>query len=358
VCEFTIVRGQQVLHAETVRMRPETRRNVVIPWIIPPDRTLELKPNAGEFPADVTRMEIAPDRSAVAVSRPAGSILVFDAATGRERFTIDRSKTNSSAFGFSHNGQHLAFVAAEPSGEHIVRVVSAADGHSYQRLTPKSGNLANAGTLTYAPDGKRLAVSSTETYTYNRSRSRIHRWQMVDGDSAPQPLDPREWQDGTIEALRFTVYGDEILAVSRNPATAMVWKWDAPQAGALLEEKVPLALLATGQRTNLLAELGTSPQIWSWRSGQNRWTPSDPVGPIRSASLALAPDDELYAIGTQRGGNGTWEQRTAIWMWRRSTARGVLLGHTDSILDLSFTPDGKSLVSASKDGTLRFWSWK
>jgi tRNA A-37 threonylcarbamoyl transferase component Bud32 len=353
--QFTIARGDKVLHEETVRMKPQSRRNIFIPRVVLPDRAMELRPQAGEFPTDVTRMEIAPDRSAVAVGRPGGSIAVFDVASGRERFAVDRPKTNSTAFGFSHNGQHLAFVAAEPSGEHVLRVVSAADGGSYQRLTPKSGNLANARALAYSPDGQRLVVSSSEAFSNNRSRSRIHRWQFADGERVPRSLDPLEWQDGTIEALRFTVYGAEVLAASRNHATAFVWNWETARPGAVLEEKAPLALLAAGQRTNLVASADDHMLLWSWRRGKDQWMASSTAGSIRSASLALGPDDELVAAGTQGGGNGTWEQRTAVWLWRQSTFQAILLGHTDSVLDVSFADDGKSLVSASKDGTLRFW---
>jgi|GEM_PF-6216398 len=362
VCEFTIVRGQQVLHTETVRMRPGTRRNIVIPWVLLPDRTLELKPKAGEFPADATRMEIAPDRSAVAVGRPGGSILVFDAVTGEERFLIERPKSDCTAFAFTPTGRHLAYVGrSDDRSEYMVRFFDTQTLElSSEQYKPKLGRLANVRAMAFSPDGKRLAVSDIESFgPNNRSRSRIHRWQLAGAESTPRSLDPLEWQEGAIEAMRFTVYGAEVLAVSRKPATAIVWKWDTAQPAALLEEKAPLALLAAGQRKNLVAELDVSPQIWSWRSGQDRWhAPSNSFGPIRSASLALAPDDELVAIGTQGGGNGTWEQRTAVWIWKESRARAVFLGHTDSILDLSFTPDGKSLVAASKDGTLRFWSWK
>ena len=33
-----------------------------------------------------------------------------------------------------------------------------------------------------------------------------------------------------------------------------------------------------------------------------------------------------------------------------------LNGHTDPIMDLSFTPDGTLLASCSRDGTIRLWS--
>ncbi len=38
------------------------------------------------------------------------------------------------------------------------------------------------------------------------------------------------------------------------------------------------------------------------------------------------------------------------------SSRAVLTGHTDSVFDLAFAPDGSFLASASRDGTVRVWS--
>ena len=49
-----------------------------------------------------------------------------------------------------------------------------------------------------------------------------------------------------------------------------------------------------------------------------------------------------------------------LTIWNVETGETVqtLLGHTDSIRGVEFTPDGEQLISASKDGTIRIWDVK
>jgi WD40 repeat protein len=49
----------------------------------------------------------------------------------------------------------------------------------------------------------------------------------------------------------------------------------------------------------------------------------------------------------------TWEQRYLRHLCRRKAR--PLLGHTDNITSVAFSPDGKRLVSGSLDGTVRVW---
>ena len=43
---------------------------------------------------------------------------------------------------------------------------------------------------------------------------------------------------------------------------------------------------------------------------------------------------------------------------RLGTAIMTLSGHIDEITDSSFSPDGRSIVTASKDGTVKIWDAK
>jgi RNA polymerase sigma factor (sigma-70 family) len=70
-------------------------------------------------------------------------------------------------------------------------------------------------------------------------------------------------------------------------------------------------------------------------------------------SVAFSPDGKTLATGEHNDG---WQVAT-IRLW--DVASGAMLkqlqGHTDGVLCLAYSPDGKSLASASKDGTVRVW---
>lgn len=68
-------------------------------------------------------------------------------------------------------------------------------------------------------------------------------------------------------------------------------------------------------------------------------------------SLAFSPQSDLLASGFGYG-DGT----IRIWDGQSGQLRGELLGHTDEVNALAFSPDGQRLISASQDGTVRVWS--
>jgi WD40 repeat protein len=70
------------------------------------------------------------------------------------------------------------------------------------------------------------------------------------------------------------------------------------------------------------------------------------------ASLAFSPDGNLLAVGPS-----FTEKETSIKLFSSLTGEetGRLRGHTSWIPGLAFTPDGKRLVSAGADQTVRIW---
>jgi WD40 repeat protein len=89
--------------------------------------------------------------------------------------------------------------------------------------------------------------------------------------------------------------------------------------------------------------------------------PDDKIGNVLVANkleraaykTALSPDGKAVAVAAPE----QWLGQANITLYDVASRRRtqVLSGHRGRILFLAFTPDGKSLVSASRDNSIRFW---
>ncbi|KIM23706.1 hypothetical protein M408DRAFT_251479 [Serendipita vermifera MAFF 305830] len=69
-----------------------------------------------------------------------------------------------------------------------------------------------------------------------------------------------------------------------------------------------------------------------------------PLSPQNSAVRKQYIKDYPQTISIQSGGQGDWP-----------AARNVLTGHTESVISVAFSPDGRHIVSGSRDETIRIW---
>lgn len=68
-------------------------------------------------------------------------------------------------------------------------------------------------------------------------------------------------------------------------------------------------------------------------------------------SVAFSPDGSVLAIGS-----GSWKNsRVQLLDTATLQPRETLVGHTEDITDLSLSSDGRTLASASCDGTILLW---
>jgi WD40 repeat protein len=50
------------------------------------------------------------------------------------------------------------------------------------------------------------------------------------------------------------------------------------------------------------------------------------------------------------------DKNIALWNASSGELVSTLTGHTDAVVSLAISKDGKLLVSSSKDGTIRLWN--
>jgi len=218
-------------------------------------------------------------------------------------------------------------------------------------------SLQNARVLAFTPAGKELAVASAHNFANDRFKSRVFRWTFPERE----PLASLEWLDGTIIGLRYTADGRYLAGVT-DEGVGKFWRHADGVAGKGFERHTPTEALAVART----GDVATA--VWDQDSGMceiarfsmtagKQATPL-PRYPIRFGCVAFTPDGSMIAAGNKGAGNVRWESLAAIRLWETKTGKeeAVLLGHTGWILDLAFAANGKELLTASKDGTVRSWN--
>jgi WD40 repeat protein len=196
--------------------------------------------------------------------------------------------------------------------------------------------------VAWSPDGTRIASASNDRTV-----------QVWDSRTGKPLLTYRMHQDQVL-AVSWSPDGRRIVSASKD-GTAQVW--DASSGQKLLTyttHRGQVYTAAWSPRGGMIASGGDiadqTVQIWNDMTGDRLYTYTGYSGFIGDAEWS--PDGQRIASG------GGGFQSFGIQIWDALTGNNVVncVGHTDSVFAVAWSPhDGKRLVSASNDKTLRMW---
>jgi len=273
-----------------------------------------------------------PDGRLLATAGKTGAIRLWEAGTGKLLSIIVVAKPVL-LLAFSPDGKTLAAAGTDKA----VRLVSPASGLTRQVFKGHSGHIA---AMAWSPDGAALA-------TCDRSAT-IRVWNAA-GTSTRAVAEKNP--ASSVLALAFSPDG-KTLAAGLAGGKIRLWPtdWSALPETALLAEADPVDLafspdgkkiaVAMDDRTVGLYTLAEKKGLCS--------APTDSLGPT---ALAFSPDGARLVTAERPAEPGQADIR--IWDAATAEVLASVSAHDSDIFSIAISPDGKTIATASADGTTK-----
>ena len=201
-------------------------------------------------------------------------------------------------------------------------------------VSPEESLARQAGGLAVSPEGGWAAAYGKTTWVGDfKQQGQPRRF----GEHTSPVIAMATTRDGRL--LATSDYQGEII-VRELPDGRIVRRWKNPGTQALAFTR-DAKTLQVGTQQGVLS-------VWDVATGALQVSESF-VGGIKS--LAVAPDGQTIAVALA-------DREGVVCLWEPATGkvRGELRGHHDEVSHVAFSPDGKTLLTASHDQTARLWS--
>lgn len=255
-----------------------------------------------------------------------------------KEFPIPGLTENCTAITFSPDGKSLAVAAGQR--------VALWDVPGYRpRHVLTWAKLDAYPPIAFSPDGKVLAVGTGRS---PGAAAPIHLWDTKTGAK----IGEFEGHQGGVWSVSFSADGKSLVSRGGMGAEHSTRLWDLNTRRNIKQfDRNLMHLFYTPGGKNLVsgADDGTV-RIWNPQSGKELFKGVVAEGP-RYLKPAFSADGKTMA---------TWSRNSTVRLWSISSGKELLqrAGHAGAVLALTFTPDGKGLLSRGGDVSYRFWDWR
>jgi WD40 repeat protein len=294
----------------------------------------------------ITAVKFSPDGSRLVSSSWDNTVRLWNVQSGLEIQPFKKHPNSVNTVDFSPNGKMLASGARD----NIVRLW---DLQSDKKMSLLLGHTNNIAAVAFSPDGKFLVSGSWD--------KTVRLWDV----QAAQTVRTFEGHSSDVNSIAFSPNG-KTLASGSDAHGITLW-YDMPESPLTPLFKTGIRQLATDY--HLIKTLAFSPNekmlafatedkrihLLNMPSGQK-------IKHLEGHSeeinvIAFSPNGKILASGSRYSSDSESQDDTPLRLWNVQSGKEIsrLMGHTQHVYALAFSPNGKTLASGSDDKTIRLW---
>ena len=281
---------------------------------------------------------------AAVLSRVEDNLRMWDISSGATTFSPPRKSPRKPGgrhrtyrdIGFTRDGTWLASGRLDNSAVFLWNLKSG----RLETVPPSSFPLVG---FAISPDGRRVATTVGDSARLTARRGReTYPWRTA-----------LAGHTGRIMRMTFSPDGNRLVTASLD-GTLVLWGVSHPRPDTW-------AQLGTGSAATIspdglriaTADLDHKVRVWSARDGRLIQTLSGAGQQV--FALAFDPTGNKVAASVGDGSDAALNNAIKVWDVSTSQTDVLLKGHQLPTFDISFSPDGRQLVTASDDKTVRIW---